>query len=309
MENAVQLGVAFREAGYQISQMCCSRSSCFDFAARKNGRILLAKVESDIDTFSPQDSRELRIIASRVSSASLVVSQQTHGKPLQDDTVYSRYGVFVVTEKTAKGLALEMSNPLIFANPGGYSVEINGKLVENRRKELGLSIGKLAEMIGVSRRTLYGYERGIARASVTSAYKIAETLGVAVAKPINLLERTRKQHHCLLFGTRYAVAGKMILDKVFRKFASCDISPVHEAPFDFVMNVPDGKCVIIGCVDANDETKLENRVKETTSFCKVTGTHPVLITREENSQIEDVPCICVEELSLMRSPEDLINKI
>ena len=50
---------------------------------------------------------------------------------------------------------------------------------------MGLSIGKFAEIIGVSRRTVYGYERGIARASVNSAYKLAETLGVA-AKPINV---------------------------------------------------------------------------------------------------------------------------
>lgn len=309
MENAVQLGVAFKEAGFQVSQMCCSRSSCFDFAAGKNGKILLAKVDSDVDTFSSNDSRELRVIASRVSSASLVVSQQTHGKPLQDDTVYSRYGVFVVTEKTAKNLALEMANPLIFASPGGYSVEIDGKLVEKRRKELGLSIGKLAEMIGVSRRTLYGYERGIARASVTSAYKIAETLGVAVAKPINILERTRKQRQCLLLKTRYAIASKTILHKVFSKFSSADISPVHKAPFDFVMNVPESKCVIIGCVDPNDESNLENRVEETRSFCEVTGAHPVLITKKEKNQIEDIPCVCIEKLSLMRSPEDLITKI
>ncbi len=34
-ENAFQLGIEFEEAGFQISQICCSRPSCFDFAARK----------------------------------------------------------------------------------------------------------------------------------------------------------------------------------------------------------------------------------------------------------------------------------
>ena len=309
MENAVQLGVTLKEAGFRVSQMCCSRSSCFDFAARKNGKLVMAKVDSDVDTFSPKDSRELRVIASRVSSASLVISQHTHGKPLQDDTVYSRYGVFVVTEKTAKNLALEMGNPLVFASPGGYSVEIDGKLIEKRRMELGLSIGQLAEMIGVSRRTLYSYERGTAKASVTPAYRIEKTLGVAVAKPINVFERTQKQRQCLLLKTKYAIAAKTVLYKVFKKFASCDISPVHKAPFDFIMNDSESKSVIIGCVAANDESNLENRIQETASFCKVTGTHPVLITRKEKSFGGDIPCFCLDELSLLRSTEDLIMKV
>jgi putative transcriptional regulator len=309
MENAVQLGVTFKEAGFQVSQICCSRSSCFDFVARRNGKLLLVKVDSDVDTFSPQSSRELRVIASRVSSASLVVSRQTHGKPLQDDTVYSRYGVFVVTEKTVKNLAFEMGNPLVFASPGGYSVEIDGKLIEKRRIELGLSIGQLAEMIGVSRRTLYSYERGTAKASVTPAYRIEETLGVAVAKPINVFEKTKKQRQCLLMKTKHAIVAKTVLCKVLKKFASCDISPVHKAPFDFIMNDSESKSVIIGCVAAYDESNLKNRIEETESFCRVTGTYPVLITEKEKSSSEDIPCFCLDELSLLRSPEDLIVKV
>jgi predicted transcriptional regulator len=126
MESALQLGMAFEEAGFQISQMCCSRPSCFNFAARRNGKVLLTRIVPEVGTFSQGDSRELKVIASRVSSASLLISQKTHGKPLRDDTVYSRYGVFAVNGKTAKNIALETAKPLIFAIPGGYSVEIDG---------------------------------------------------------------------------------------------------------------------------------------------------------------------------------------
>ncbi|MBT0158424.1 helix-turn-helix domain-containing protein [Candidatus Bathyarchaeota archaeon A05DMB-2] len=310
MENAVQLGVALKEAGFQISQICCSRPSCFDFAAGKNGRTLLVKVNSDVDTFNPKDSRELRAIASSISAASLVISQQTHGKPLQDDTVYSRYGVFVVTEKTLKAIALETANPLIYASPGGYTVEIDGKLVEKRRKELGMSVGKLAEKIGVSRRTLYGYERGMTRASVTSAYKLAETLGVPVAKPINVLEPARKQRQCLLMKARYAFAGKApLLQKIFRKFAFCDISPVHKAPFDFILKVPRSRCVIVGCVAIDDERNLNYRMKETISFCQVAHARPVLITENHQPPSKDISCVCMDELAVMRTPEDLVASV
>jgi putative transcriptional regulator len=310
MENAVQLGVALKDAGFQISQICCSRPSCFDFAAEKNGKILLVKVDSDVDTFSSKDSRELRVIASSVSSASLVVSQQTHGKPLQDDTVYSRYGVFVVTEKTVKDIALGTANPLIYASPGGYTVEIDGKLVEKRRKDLGMSVGKLAEMIGVSRRTLYGYERGMTKASVTSAYKLAETLGVPVAKPINVLESARKQRQCLLLKARYAFAEKApLLQKTFRKLAFCDISPVHKAPFDFILNVPRSGNVIVGCIAVDDERNLNHRMEETLSFCQIAHARPVLITENQQPRSKDVSCVCIDELAVMHTPEDLVASV
>jgi putative transcriptional regulator len=309
MENAVALAVALKEAGFQVSQICCSRPSCFDFAARKEDKTVLVKVNSDVDAFPALSALELKVIAGCLSAASLIISQQAHGKPLEDDTVYSRNAVFVVTEKTIKNVALQTANPLIYAGPGGYTVEIDSALIEKRRKKLGLSVGKLAAMIGVSRRTLYGYERGMTRASVTPAYKLAKTLGVPVAKPINVLERTRKQSQCLLIKAKHTIAGKVLLQKIFRKFAFCDISPVHKAPFDFVINVPNGKYVIVGSVAANGERNLDSRMEELLSICRVVRAYPVLITEKRKYPSKAVSCVCMDELSVMRTPEDLIANV
>jgi putative transcriptional regulator len=307
IESAVNLGVALKESGFQVSQICCSRPSCFDFAASKDNTAILLKVSSDVDNFPPKCARELKVIAGRFSAASLIISQQAHGKPLEDDTVYSRNGVFVVTEKSIRNIALQTANPLIYAGPGGYSVEVDGEMVEKRRKELGLSIGKLAVMIGVSRRTLYGYERGMAKASVHSAYKLAETLGVPVAKPVNVLRRTRKQRQCLLMKATRTIMGKALLQKVFRKFAFCDISPVFRAPFDFIMNVPNCKDPIVGAVAVNGESNLDKRTEEIISICNVIRARPVLITEKPRFSSQDVPCLCLDELSTKAPVEALVN--
>jgi putative transcriptional regulator len=307
MENAVHLGVALKEANFQVSHMCCSRSSCFDFAARKEHTTILVKVNSDADSFSVRNARELKVIAGCVSAAALLISQQAHGKPLEDDTVYFRNGVFVVTEKTIRNIALKTVHPLVYASPGGYSVEVDGELVSKRRKDLGLSIGKLAAMMGVSRRTLYGYERGLAKASVKSAYKLAETLGVPVAKPINVLKRTRKQGQCLLMKAQHAITCKMLLQKVFKKFAFCDISPVFRAPFDFLMNIPKGRGLIVGGVALSDEKNLCKRMEEIASVSNVICASPVLITDKPQFPSKDFSCICVNELSKMTTPEDLFT--
>lgn len=305
-DDANSLGVALKEAGFQTSQLCCSRPSCFDFAARKGNKIVLIKLHSDIDTFSRFDSYELRVIAGRVSAASLVISNTTHDKPLEDDTVYSRYSVYVVTGKTLRSIAFRTGLPLVNAGPGGYFVEVDGELIEKRRKELELSIGKLAEMVSVSRRTLYGYERCMAKASVSSAYNLAKVLGVPVAKPINILEKTRKQRACLLSRAKRALAGNMLLQRVFRKFAFCDIAPVQRAPFDFVMNVPEEECTIIGAVVAEGETGVDERTEEILSVSRVVNAHPVLITERRGPCRSDVLCVCADELAVMRSPMDLL---
>ena len=308
-ENADSLGLALKEAGFEISQLCCSRPSCFDFAARKGDETVLVKLHSDIDTFSQSDSRELRVIAGRVSAAALVISGKTHLKPLEDDTVYSRYSVYVVTGRTFKSIACRTGYPLVNAGPGGYFVEVDGALIEKRRKELCLSIGTLAEMVGVSRRTLYGYERCMAKASVSSAYNLAKVLGVPVAKPIDVLEKARKQRVCLLLKAKRVIAGRALLQRVFRKFALCDISPVRKAPFDFIMNVPDEECVIVGAVAADGETCLDERTEEILSVSRVINAHPVLITEKREPCRRDVLCVCADELAVMRSPMDLVASI
>jgi putative transcriptional regulator len=188
-------------------------------------------------------------------------------------------------------------------------VEVDGMLIEKGRKELGLSIGKLAEMVGVSRRTLHGYERCMVKASVSSVYNLEKVLGVPLAKPIDVFRKTRKERACLLLRAKQAVACRVLLGRVFRKFAFCDISAVRKAPFDFVMNVPDEDCVIVGAVVAEGEDWLEERTEELLSVSRVVNVHPVLITEKRELWRDDVLCVCADELTRMRSPLELVSCI
>jgi predicted transcriptional regulator len=70
------------------------------------------KVYSEVNAFSAKESRELKVIADRVSAAALVVSQRSQYM-LEDDTVYSRYSVFVVMPKALRNVAEHTAFPLI----------------------------------------------------------------------------------------------------------------------------------------------------------------------------------------------------
>ena len=94
-----------------------------------------------------------------------------------------------ITEKTFQNIVLREVHPLIQASPGGYFVEIDGLAIRQRRQQLEMSTGELAEKICISRRTLYGYEQGMAKSSVETAYNLMRTLEIPVAKPVNVFHR------------------------------------------------------------------------------------------------------------------------
>jgi len=299
---------ALKEAGFVVSQFCSSRPSCFDFVARKSAVTLLVKFHADIDGFSRSDSRELKVISECVSAVSLLMSNRSRGKNLDDDTVYTRYNGLIVTPKTFEGIITSNAYPLIHADPGGYSVEIDGERIKRRRQKLGLSIGQVAEMIGISRRTLYGYERGMARASVAVAYNLVYTLGIPVAKPIDVFAKPRKQHGCFLTRARPAMAVNKLLQRILKKFTPGNFTAIKRAPFDFVIMVPEEKMRIIGGVTNDKERGLERRVDEILSFSRIVQAHPVLITDGRKPSNKDIECIRENELSRIRTPGDLITE-
>jgi putative transcriptional regulator len=237
-----------------------------------------------------------------------LISAKARDKLLEDDTVYSRYSVSALTLKTFENMMMREAYPLIQAGRGGYYVEIDGAAIRRRRQELGLSVGAVAKMIAVSRRTLYGYEHGMAKASVSAAYNMISTLGIPVAKPMNVFEKPRNQHKCsFLLTARRMIEKNKLLMRIFRKSQRCNVTTVKKAPFDFVITVPDEKMRVIGGVADSRERGLDRRVDEILSVSRIVQARPIMITEGPKLVKRDVSCICSKDLSNIRDAEDLIN--
>ncbi len=314
MQNSSSRVVSvLREAGFTVSQSCCSRPSCFDFAARRENTLAFVKVQPDADCYSSTDSMEMVNIGSCVSAACLLVSEKTRGKPLEHDTIYSRHGVPFVTLDTLEGITSRSFHPLVQAGPGGYYVQIDGTVLRRKRQELGLSIGDLAKIIGVSRRTVYGYEMGLAKASVAAAYNLIAALGMPVARPVNVFEAQKSRQKCFLVNARMAFARSKLLQRIFRKFSrygKYNIAAVKRAPFDFLIALPDGKMRIMGAI-AQDEivkSQLDKRVDEVLSVSKIVQAQPVFVTESSSVPIDGIPCVSSEDLARMDRAEDLVSR-
>jgi putative transcriptional regulator len=287
-----------RNAGYTISRRCTSRASCFDFASRKEEKLVFIKVLLDIGAVSRGNAVELKNVSRCLNCSSLIISDMNGDETLSDDTIYSRYGIYVVTSKTLEDV-VRGTYPLIEATPGGYFVRIDGNKIRESRHEIGLSIGKLAGMAGISRRALYGYEQEMTRASVSAAYHLAEILGAPIVKTIDIFktdlrslkEEGNPHNPSKNIGNRFL---RFVLDK-FSQFG-LNVSAMSRSPFDFVAFCPRTELKIIGGIFKEEES-IEERVEEITSLGKVMNVKPLLLGNEKVTKPQNTTFLSFDELT------------
>jgi len=296
------------KAGFQLSQRCISRPSCFDFATQRENQLAFVKVYANIGNVLAKDASELQTISECFSATPLLIGEKTRRKPLEDDTVYSRYNIYAINPKTLGDIVLRGMQPFVEAGPGGYYIKIDGNLIRERRQKLGLSVGKMAEMMGISRRTLYGYERGMAKASVSTAYKLEWVLGVPVVQFIDVFRSTSKSTGFFATAKRMIIKHRF-LQTVLRKFAQFDFGVAHtrRAPFDFIAQCSEKELKIIGGVPDEKERNVDQRTEEIISVSKIMNAQPVFITDGEKIPNNNIPLIHREDLAKMRGSEEFME--
>lgn len=296
-------------AGFQISKRCTARPSCFCLTARRDDDLIFIKVPSNLGNVSLRGSLELQTISSCFEASPLFVGDRARERQLEDDTVYTRYDIYAITPKTLEDVVLRGMLPLIEAGPGGYYVRLDGDAIRQRRQKLGLSVGKLAERLKISRRTLYGYEKGMAKASVSAAYSLEWVLGIPVVQPIDIFQPAPPNSG--FFAAARRIIKNQFLQRVLKMLARCHftVAATGKAPFDFIAQSTKDRVNIIGGVSQKNEKNLDQRAEEIVSVSEVIRAQPVFITDGKLIPYNNIPLIHPEELEEIRLPEDLISKL
>jgi putative transcriptional regulator len=296
------------KAGFQISERCTVRPSCFDLVARRKEQLTLIKVPTNVGSIHAKCALALQKISNYFQAAPLFIGEKSREKPLEDDTVYSRYTMYAINLKTLEDIACREIYPLVEAGPGGYYVKLDGVTIRKRRQKVCLSIGKLAEMVGISRRTLYGYENDMAKASVSSTYKLEWILGIPLIQPIDVFQ-TEPQSKSLFTAAKRMFVRNRFLKTIMRKFSHFNLNaaPTERTPFDFIAQFPEEHLNIIGGVTDRKEPNVDRRAEEIISVSKIVEAQPVFITEGQKLQNHDIPLICYDELMKMGRSKDFIN--
>lgn len=164
------------------------RRYCFDEIIREDEYIVVAKNVKDAEEISTKTAEGLRSFSVFLEGLPIVVSERSAGEKLEDNIVYTRYRLPVVTRSTLERLVGGSEEPLIYISKGGVYVKLRGEELKRIREEKGLSRGELARLLGVSRRTILYYEKGLSDASLQVAAKMEEYIGDRVFARLTLKE-------------------------------------------------------------------------------------------------------------------------
>lgn len=295
-----------RRSNFEISERCVLRSTCFDIFARKEVLLLLIKILTNIDSMNQCSAREMRWIASILSASPLVIGRRTRVAEMEEGLVYERFGVPAINPETMESILVNNIFPIIFSSRGGYYVKINGELLRKIRRERGLSLGDVAEQIGVSRRTIYNYENNIAGATFDTALKLEDFLDKSLAMPLNIFEIPKEIEE--QEPPSCGEGEKSILERL--SSIGLQVYPVKKAPFS-ALTVEEEK-VMLTEVARMRLRNLTIRAKLLKSISITTMTSAFFVVDSDKRTIkslEGIPVVGRGELDKIEDAEELLEKL
>ncbi|MCI4360209.1 MAG: transcriptional regulator [Thermoplasmata archaeon] len=176
-------------AGFFVSDAHSIRPTSFDLVARRDSLLLIVKVLKNIDALDPQEAARLRELGALFPAVPIVIGTTSGAAPLEPGVVYNRYGVPILVEESLADYVEKGLPPFLFSSPGGVFARIDGERLRALREARNLSLGALASIAGVSRRTIQLYEDG-AGAEVQVVERLEQYIGEPIAQAIDLFRTT-----------------------------------------------------------------------------------------------------------------------
>lgn len=292
------------KAGFDVSSALTMRGICFDVVARLDERVLLAKILSNADAFSKDNASEMKTLAEALGATPLVIGERSSSGNLEPGIVYSRFNISIVSNETLADLLLEDSPPFIFAAPGGLYVKLDGVLLKSARENMGMSLGAMAEIAGVSRRTIQMYESGMG-AMIDAALRIEESLGLPIIEPIDPFEFKEDER------VKEAREDRAPVD-TFAVNQLCNLGfsvrPVVRSPFEAVSS--NSKALMLTSYGSDDE-RLAHRALVASDIARIMDHFSILIVEKKHDRdnIDSTAVVSNEELKKIDAPEELTNLV
>ncbi|MFO7618567.1 MAG: helix-turn-helix domain-containing protein, partial [Thermoplasmata archaeon] len=199
----------------------------FDIVARKDSVILVIKIILNANSLSEGMLASMKSLASAIDGSGIIVAAKSGNDGIEDGVTYSRAGVPLISHHTLEDLILEGVPPLVYAASGGFYVNIDSDVLRRARSG-GLSLGDLAEIAGVSRRTIKMYEDGMS-AKMEIALRLEEGLGVELILPLDPL-KSCKASKSNFENEDYDSIAREIFHTLNR--IGYSIMPMSRCPFD-----------------------------------------------------------------------------
>ncbi len=290
--------------------------SAVDIIAKRGSRLLALKISPYIDNFDNKKSVELKNLAAFINASPIIIGVRGRRfDQLDDGLVLFRYEIPVVSPETFLNLLIDGLSPIIYCYKGGYYVKINRKILRKARVDHGLSYNSLAQMLGVSRRTVYEYEHSI-NPSPEIAIKLEDIFNVSLTQGIQIFnlkietEPFPTNQNFSLSPIKSEVANLLKELGIFSQFW------MKKMPFDAYgehlskNNTRSGLNILL-CVDDGNEKEEEivKRINITKRISSIAKRRPIMVVEDKDHiASEHVPTFTLDELQEMQRAFQLVKE-
>ncbi len=295
------------KTGFFLSEPHGERGLCFDFVARRDNLLLIVKVLQNVDALNKATADELRNIARSLRGSPAVIGERTGTGPLEAGVIYSRFNIPILSRRTFLDFFEEGVPPFIYSAPGGLYVRLDAEALRTIREEGQLSLGTLAEIAGVSRRTIQMYLEGMS-ASIDVAARLEAFLKQPLVVPMDPFTFISSDEQVAPMRAQLEAFERELFQRLER--LGYNVLPTVRSPFDGLARHED-RTYLAGVESA--DSKLEKKATIVSNIGRVVEKDAVMFVehRTVRLSIQGLPVIAREELRKVKNRdavEDLINE-
>ncbi len=320
-------------AGFFVTDTHSVRPTSFDLMARRDSTLLIVKVLKNIDALDADEAGRLGELSRLFGARVLVVGHASGASELEAGVVYYRHGLPILSEESLEEYLLEGVPPFLFSSPGGVFVRIAGDRLRELREARGLSLGALASIAGVSRRTIQLYEGG-AGAEMQIVERLEQYLREPIAHAIDLLQSVAEELEPAdpaegpargagrrepapedesRRARRPTRTGDPLRDTVFRQLDGMgwEVVVTIRCPFDaFTQGSAAGLREFL-LTGVGSLRSAQHRAEVLSGLARVAEGHALFVVDEapHRTAVDGLPLVTAHELGRRRDPDELLELI
>ena len=235
---------------------------------------------------SKEESKDLIRASKALNAVPMIV---TNDPEVYDNIVYEKEGVYVINDRTFENLYLRPNELITLYKKGDLYVSLNKEVFKKLRSKLNLTISEVAFKTGISRRTIYGYEREGGIITIETAERLLEVLGEEIIQAVNLKvmrgEFRRKHRE---FSEE---CSKELLVKV-RRYLSGRVYEIKKSAPDFIVSDEEEVAVYVDAVLSKRKYTLRDLVRKTVESVKLSdilkkGSAGIMLSSANEEVIKD----------------------
>ncbi len=266
--------------------------------------ILIIKVVLNASSVSERAVVGMATLAKAVDGSPIIIAVKSGKVKIEDGVMYTRANIPMISPRTLFDLVIEGVPPLVYAASGGLYVKVDSDILRKAR-DGGASLGDLAEVGGVQRRTIQMYEEGMS-AKLEVALRLEERLGAELILPVDPLAGREFVPSGFSGAEKSKGLAKEVFEDLNRIGYSVDLAP--RCPFDAVTH--DDDVVLFTGVDKN-RPDINKRAKAIANLSRILEKHSVIFVDKlgEKVNLEGSPLVGSKELKEIESKKRVIELI